>query len=134
MFFCYGNCYSCGLLNIINSDIVDKVGPWPMIEAFVPSFGSSPSSSGKWTSIVIEMALDLVSLHSIAPGPVLGLSYEEDTDTSVNITWNPPSEPTGGILAYFVEHGVYNKKSAKDVRVDASRPRYTLIQALGKYR
>ena len=65
---------------------------------------------------------------------MLGLSYEEYTDTSVNITWNPPSQPNGGILAYFVEHGVYNKKSAKDVRVDASRPRYTLIQALGKYR
>ena len=74
----------------------------------------------------------LVSLHPIAPGPVLGLSYEEDTDTSVNIIWKPPKEPNGDILAYFVEHGVYNKKSAKDVRVDVSRPRYTVIQALGK--
>ena len=78
------------------------------------------------------MALSLVSLYSIAPGAVLGLSYEEYTDTSVNITWSPPSERNGGILAYFVEHGVYNKKSAKDVRIDASRPRYTVIQALGK--
>ena len=80
------------------------------------------------------MALSLVSLHPIAPEPVLDLSYGEDTDTSVNITWNPPKEPNGVIVAYFVEYGVYNKKSAKDVRVDASRPRYTVIQALGKYR
>ena len=80
------------------------------------------------------MALSLVSLHPIAPGPVLDLSYEEDTNTSVNITWKAPKEPNGDIVAYFVEHGVYNKKSAKDVRIDDSRQRYTLIQALGKYR
>ena len=80
------------------------------------------------------MALSLVSLHPIAPGPVLDLRYEEYTGTSVNITWNPPLEHNGGILAYFVEHKVYNKKSAKDVRIGASRPRYTVIKALGKYR
>ena len=84
--------------------------------------------------LIFIKSLSLVSLHPIAPGPVLGLSYEEDTDTSVNITWKPPSKPNGDILAYFVEHGVYNKKSAKGVRIDVSKPSFTVIQALGKYR
>ena len=63
---------------------------------------------------------------------MFGLSYEEDTDTSVNITWNPPKEPNGDIVAYFVEHGVYNKESTIEVRVDPSRPRFTVIKALDK--
>ena len=79
------------------------------------------------------MVLSLVSLHPIAPGPVLDLSYEEDTDTSVNITWKSPSEPNGVILAYFVEHGVYNKKLTTSLRLHARRTMYTVIQALGKY-
>ena len=62
----------------------------------------------------------------------MGLSYEEDTDTSVNITWKPPKEPNGDIVAYFVKHAVYNKESTTEVRVDPSRPRYTANKALGK--
>ena len=63
---------------------------------------------------------------------MLDLSYEEDTGTSVNVTWKAPKEPNGDIVAYFVEHGVYNKESTIELRVDVSRPRYTVIQALGK--
>ena len=61
------------------------------------------------------------------------LSYIENTDTSVNITWKPPKEPNGVIIAYIVEHGVYNKKSLTSVEIDASRSRQTVIQALGMY-
>ena len=60
------------------------------------------------------------------------MSYDEYTDTSVNITWRSPSERNGDIVAYFVEHGVYNKESTIKVRVDASGPSYTVIQALGE--
>ena len=79
------------------------------------------------------MALIVLFLHPPALGPVLDLSYEEDTGTSVNITWKPPKEPNGVILAYFVEHGVYNKESTTRVRLHARRPMYTVIQAFGKY-
>ena len=80
------------------------------------------------------MALSVLFHHPPAPGPVLDLSYEEDTDTSVNITWKPPKEPNGVILAYFVEHGVYNKELTTSVRLHATGgPLYTVIQALGKY-
>ena len=59
---------------------------------------------------------EIVSLHPIAPGPVLDLSYEK-IDTSINIAWKPPKEPNGDIVAYLVEHGVCNSESTC-VRVD----------------
>ena len=80
------------------------------------------------------MALSGLFLHPPAPGPVLDLSYEEDTETSVNITWNPPTEPNGDILAYFVEHGVYQNELTTSVRLFArGRPMYTVIRDLGKW-
>ena len=80
------------------------------------------------------MALIVLFLHPPAPGPILDLSYEENTDTSVNITWKAPKEPNGVILAYFLEHGVYNKELSTSVRLHAGGgPMYTVIQALGKY-
>ena len=79
------------------------------------------------------MALIILFLHPPAPGPVLDLSYEEDTDTSVNITWNQPSQPNGFILAYIVEHGVYQDEPTTSVRLHATGgPMYTVIQTLGK--
>ena len=63
---------------------------------------------------------------------MLDLSYEEYTDTSVNVTWKAPKEPNGHIVAYFVEHGVYSKELTIELRVDVSRPRYSVIKALGK--
>ena len=117
--------FSCGLLNVIKSDNVSH-------EQVFQTFGPSPTTSDKWTTSDRNGIWSLVSLHPIAPGPVLDLSYEEDTDTSVNITWKSPKEPNGDIVAYFVEHGVYNKESTTEVRVDPSRPRYTVIQVLGK--
>ena len=74
----------------------------------------------------------LSTLHPIAPGPVFELSYEESTNTSVTITWKPPKEPNGDLVAYFVEHGVYQDESAISERVDARRQMSTIIQALGK--
>ena len=68
----------------------------------------------------------------IAPGPVSELRYEEDTDTSVNITWKPPNEPNGVIRIYFVEHGVYQNEPTTSVTIYAGRPAYTVIRALGK--
>ena len=80
------------------------------------------------------MALIVLFLHPPAPGPVLDLSYAEDTDTSVNITWRPPKEPNGDIRAYFVEHGVYQNEPTTSVRLHArGGPMYTVITALGKY-
>ena len=79
------------------------------------------------------MALIVLFLHPPAPGPVLDLSYKEDTDTSVNITWKPPKEPNGVLLAYFVEHGVYNNELTTSVRLLAGGQMYTVITALGKY-
>ena len=70
---------------------------------------------------------------NIAPGSVSELSYEEDTDTSVNITWNPPKEPNGVIVVYFVDHGVYQNESTTSVRLLArGGPMHTVIRALGK--
>ena len=71
-------------------------------------------------------------LHPTAPGPVSELRYKENTDTSVNITWKPPKEPNGVIVAYIVEHGVYQVESTTNVTIDARRPTHTVIQALGK--
>ena len=68
----------------------------------------------------------------IVPGPVAELNYEEDTDTSVNITWKPPKEPNDVISAYFVEHGVYQNEPTTSVTIYAGRPAYTVIRALGK--
>ena len=60
------------------------------------------------------------------------LSYEEDTDTSANITWKPPKEPNGDIVAYFVEHGVYQNESTTSVRLlVGGGPMYT-VKALSK--
>ena len=61
------------------------------------------------------------------------LSYNENTETSVNITWKPPKEPNGRLVSYIVEHGVYNKESLTSVEIDASRPRQTVFQDLGMY-
>ena len=66
-----------------------------------------------------------------APGPVSELRYEEITDTSVNITWKPPKEPNGFIVAYIVQHGVYQVESTTNVTIDARRITHTVIQALG---
>ena len=74
----------------------------------------------------------LLVLHPIAPGPVSELSYEENTDTSVTITWKPPKEPNGDLVAYFVEHGVYQNESTRSVAMDARRQMGAVIQALGK--
>ena len=71
-------------------------------------------------------------LHPTAPGPVSELRYEENTNTSVNVTWKPPKEPNGDILAYFVVYGVYRNKSTIKVTIDARRPLITVVQALGK--
>ena len=79
------------------------------------------------------MALSDFFLHPPAPGPILDLRYEEDTDTSVNITWQPPKEPNGVIVAYFMEYGVYNKELTTSVRLLAGGPMYTVITALGKF-
>lgn len=74
----------------------------------------------------------LPTLHPIAPGPVFELSYEENTNTSVTITWKPPKEPNGDLLAYFVEHGVYQTESTVSVTIDARGLMRTIIRALGK--
>ena len=81
---------------------------------------------------VHQVYIMLPSLHPIAPGPVSGLSYEENTETSVTITWKPPKEPNGDLVAYFVEHGVYQNESTRSVAIDARRPTSTVIQALGR--
>ena len=73
-------------------------------------------------------------MQYIVPGSVSELSYEESTDTSVNITWKPPKEPNGDIVAYIVEHGVYQNESTTSVRLLATGgPMYTVIQGLGKF-
>ena len=79
-----------------------------------------------------DYGIMLPTLHSIAPGPVSELSYEKNTNTSVTITWKPPKEPNGDLVAYFVEHGVYRNESTRSVRIDARRPTSAVIQALGK--
>ena len=59
--------------------------------------------------------------------------YEEDTNTSVTITWKPPKEPNGVIRAYFVEHGVYQNEPTTSVRLLATGgPMHTVIQGLGE--
>ena len=74
----------------------------------------------------------LPTLRLIAPGPVSELSYEENTDTSVTITWRPPKEPNGDLVAYFVEHGVYQNESTRSVEIAARSPQHAVIRALGK--
>ena len=74
----------------------------------------------------------LPTLHSIVPGPVSELSYEENTNTSVIITWKPPKEPNGDLVAYFVEHGVYQNESTRSVAIDVRGPMHTVVRALGK--
>ena len=70
---------------------------------------------------------------NIAPGSVSELNYEENTDTSVNITWKPPKEPNGVIVAYFMEHAVYQNESTTSVRLHARGGlMYTVIRTLGK--
>ena len=69
--------------------------------------------------------------YLIAPGPVLELSYEVTMNTSVRITWKPPKEYYGDLVAYSVEHGVYQNESTVGVRIDARRPLSTVIQAFG---
>ena len=66
-------------------------------------------------------------------GPVSELSYKVKTNTSVNITWMPPKEPNGDIVAYFVEHGVYQNEPTTSVRISARGPMYTVIQGLGEF-
>ena len=60
------------------------------------------------------------------------VSYEENTDTSVNIIWKPPEEPNGVIVAYFVEHGVYQNESTRSLGIDAIQNMSAVIQALSK--
>ena len=83
-------------------------------------------------TLCTDVYIVLPILHSIAPGPVSELSYEENTDTSVTITWKPPKEPNGDLVAYFVEHGVYLNESTRSVRIDARRQIRTVVHALGK--
>ena len=82
--------------------------------------------------VLLSLTLSYI-IYYIAPGPASELSYEEDTDTSVTITWKPPKEPNGDIVAYFVEHGVYQNESTTSVELHATgRPMYTIITALGR--
>ena len=77
-----------------------------------------------------DYSIVLSTLHPVAPGPVSELSYEENTDTSVTVTWKPPKEPNGDLVAYFVEHGVYQNESTRSVAMDARRPQHAVIRAL----
>ena len=81
----------------------------------------------------IYIYISVYPIQYVAPGPVSELSYEEDTDTSVNVTWKPPKEPNGVIRAYFVEHGVYQNEPTTSVRLLAGGPMYTVIQGLGEF-
>ena len=85
-----------------------------------------------YVQIQQDVYIMLPSLLPIAPGPVSELSYEENTDTSVTITWKPPKEPNGDLVAYFVEHGVYQNESTRSVEIDARRPQHAVIPALGE--
>ena len=67
-----------------------------------------------------------------APGPVRELGYKVKTNTSVNITWKPPKEPNGDIVAYFVEHGVYQNESTTSVEVTDKQQVQRVIQNLSK--
>ena len=70
-------------------------------------------------------------MQYVVPGPVFELRYKEDTDSSVNITWKPPKEPNGDIVAYFVEHGVYQNESTTSVELHArGGPMYAVIKDL----
>ena len=80
--------------------------------------------------VVFSSQLSLI--QNVVPGPVSKLNYGEDTDISVTITWKPPKEPNGVIVAYFVEHGVYQKDPTTNVTIFGGRPMYTVIRALGK--
>ena len=82
-----------------------------------------------------DYSIALPTFLPIAPGPVSELSYEENTDTSVTITWKPPEEPNGDLVAYFVEHAVYQSDSTRSVGIDARRQMRTstVIRALGKF-
>ena len=71
-------------------------------------------------------------LHPTVPGIVSELRYHDYTDTSVNITWRPPKEPNGVIVAYIVEQEVYQVESAINVGINTRRPTHIVIQALGK--
>ena len=93
--------------------------------AFIAAMWRTYVQSTMWCTV-------LSTLHPIAPGPVFELSYEESTNTSVTITWKPPKEPNGDLVAYFVEHGVYQNESTRSVRIDARRRMSAVIQALGK--
>ena len=93
-----------------------------------PTFNSSMLNNLHANSLMCS----LYTLHLIVPGPVCQLRYKEDADTSVTITWKPPKEPNGDIVAYFVEHGVYQNESTTSVRLNARRPKHTVIRALGK--
>ena len=93
-----------------------------------PTFNSSMPNNFHANSLMCS----LYTLHLIVPGPVCKLRYKEDTDTSVNISWKPPKEPNGDIVAYFVEHGVYQNESTTTVRLNARRPKHAVIRALGK--
>ena len=75
----------------------------------------------------------LLRIYNVVPGPVSELSYEENTDTAVNVTWKPPEKPNGDIVAYFVEHGVYQNEPTTSVRIHArGGPMYTVIRGLGE--
>ena len=74
----------------------------------------------------------ILYIQYIVPGPVSELSYEENTNTSVSITWKPPKEPNGDIVAYFVEHELYQNESTTSVILHAGGPKYNVIQGLGK--
>ena len=69
--------------------------------------------------------------YNIVPGPVSEVSYEENTDTSVIITWRPPNEPNG-VITYFVEHEVYQNESTKSLGIDVRQSMSAVIQALSE--
>ena len=74
------------------------------------------------------MHVYLLYAQYIAPGPVIELSYEVMTNTSVKVTWKPPEGTDGDIVSYFVEHGEYQKGSNTSVEVDV----HTIIHDMGK--
>ena len=82
--------------------------------------------------LYIHHSTVLLTIHTIDPDTISELRSFEDIDTSFSITWKPPKEPNGVIVAYFVEYGMYQIESTTSGRILAGGPMYTVIQALGK--
>ena len=75
----------------------------------------------------------LFTMYAIDPGPISELHSKVRTNASVNITWKPPKDPYGVIVAYFVEHGVYQDELTTSVELNVTGgSMYTVIQGLGE--